>query len=192
MREGSGWEGDLEETQGVGVHGVFEIGVGDVAEVGEEAGDIGDEAGFVGADFAMRLRREEGGIGFDHHAIERNELGGFGDGFGVGESDDACEGNGCAEIEDEAGVGRVACEAVKDKAVRGEDCIGVFAEGGKDGDEFGIGIAAVDDNGFFERDVDAGSGFDEGELMVEDVALGFCRRVGVVVVEAELAPGDAL
>lgn len=157
--------------------------VGEASEVGEFLCGEGDHPGLAGAGAAVGVGGEVGGVGLDHEAIERDEFGGFLNFGGVAIGEDAREGDVGAKVEDFSHVGGGAGEAMEDEAGGIE---GGFSE---DGEEVVEGLAAVEDDGLGEAFHRAG--FDEGELLGEDVVLDGAGWAVVVVVEAELTPGDA-
>ena len=157
--------------------------------MGDEGGGVGDVGGFA-AFAAMGDGSEEGGVGFEHEAVEGGGANGFADGGGVFEGGDAGEADEVSECSDLALFGGGADEAVED----GAEFSGVGTE---DFEGVGKGIALVDDDVefFFGGEV---------ELLAEEFGLaGFVicvvlRGAGVVwifareagVIEAAFADGD--
>jgi hypothetical protein len=177
------WRGEVEETLGVEVEMFVEGVEGEALDFGEFAGGEGDHPGLAGAGASMGVGREVGGVGFDHEAIEGDEFGGILDFGGVAVGEDSCEGDVGAEVQDLSHVGGGAGEAMEDEAG------GIKGGLSEDGEEVVEGFAAVEDDGLGEAFVRAG--LDEGELFGENFVLDGAGRAVVMVVEAELTPGDA-
>ena len=149
---------------------------------------------------AERDGSEEGSVGLDQDAVGGVRCGRPADGDGPGVGEVAGEGEVEAEVEGVLCLGLVAGEAVHDagevvraasarrggragrpRRLRAAEGL-VFGLGGGDGE---LGGAAVDDDGLAGSGGDPELG-DEGGVLGGDVGV-----VEVVVVEADLADGDA-
>lgn len=161
----------------------MEVVEGLAAEFRKGAAGCGDHPGLAWPRGAVRLGAEEGRIGLDHQAVGGDQPCRVANAGSVAVGDDAGEGGPGPEVKNLAHIGGIAGEAVKDEAG------GVERACAQDVDEVVEGIAAVKYYGLVDaagtRRVDA------PELLFEDGKLTAAFGGGVVIVESDLAPGDA-
>ena len=80
----------IEQLQAVGGGGLGDVFQAVDAQLGDEGGGVADVGRFIGF-AAFGHGREVGGIGFHQQSVERHVAGGFLDGGGVFEGNDAGE-----------------------------------------------------------------------------------------------------
>ena len=155
---------------------------GEAFEFGEFFGDIDEVAGF-GPIASIFLEGLGGGVGLQNYGIEGED---FGDLLEFGEAEEGLrQGDAEAEVNGFAGGSFVALEVVHDAA----DGVGtLLAEGLED---FGVGLAGVEDDGFFEFEGELNLGAKGLELDIfvggsgEEVEadFGYADDLGVVLGE---------
>lgn len=155
-----------------------------VADLRDESRGQAGHPGFARPGASMGIRGEERGIRLNHDAVGGDEARRGLDFGRVLIRHDTCERDVCPKVQDLAGVVSGARKAMKDKSIARE------RSGGENRNEIIKGLAAVNDNGLGYPI--AGAGFDEGQLLFEDLPLRRRKGFFVMIVKAQLTPGNTL